>query len=55
MSGRLRRSCLAVPGSSERMLANAAGLAADEVFLDLDLEVAVAERGHAARMGGDPS
>ena len=53
MSGRLRRSCLAVPGSSERMLAKAAGLAADEVFLDL--EVAVAERGHAARMGGDPS
>jgi citrate lyase subunit beta/citryl-CoA lyase len=40
MSGRLRRSCLAVPGSSEKMLAKAAGLAADQVFLDLEDAVA---------------
>ena len=33
---RLRRSCLAVPGSSEKMLAKAATLAADQVFLDLE-------------------
>ena len=37
---RLRRSCLAVPGSSPKMLAKAAGLAADEVFLDLEDAVA---------------
>ncbi|HDH24789.1 MAG TPA: CoA ester lyase [Actinobacteria bacterium] len=33
---RLRRSCLAVPGSSLRMLARAPSLAADQVFLDLE-------------------
>ena len=33
---RLRRSCLAVPGSSEKMLAKAATLAADQIFLDLE-------------------
>jgi citrate lyase subunit beta/citryl-CoA lyase len=37
---RLRRSCLAVPGSSPKMLAKAAGLPADEVFLDLEDAVA---------------
>jgi citrate lyase subunit beta/citryl-CoA lyase len=37
---RPRRSTLAVPGSSERFLAKAAGLAADEVFLDLEDAVA---------------
>jgi citrate lyase subunit beta/citryl-CoA lyase len=31
-----RRSCLSVPGSSERMLAKAAGLPADEVVIDLE-------------------
>jgi len=37
---RARRSCLAVPGSSEKMLAKAAGLASDQVFLDLEDSVA---------------
>ncbi|MDP9227106.1 MAG: CoA ester lyase [Actinomycetota bacterium] len=37
---RVRRSCLAVPGSSEKMLAKAAGLPADQVFLDLEDAVA---------------
>ena len=40
MTTRLRRSCLAVPGSSPKMLAKAAGLAADEVFIDLEDAVA---------------
>ena len=31
-----RRSCLSVPGSSEKMMAKAPGLAADMVFLDLE-------------------
>src|ERR1700730_13402405 len=31
-----RRSCLSVPGSSEKMMAKAAGLPADMVFLDLE-------------------
>jgi citrate lyase subunit beta / citryl-CoA lyase len=31
-----RRSCLAVPGSSEKMLAKARGLPADEVVIDLE-------------------
>ena len=33
---RSRRSCLSVPASSERMLAKAAGLPADEVVIDLE-------------------
>jgi citrate lyase subunit beta/citryl-CoA lyase len=37
---RPRRSCLAVPGSSLKMLAKAPGLPADEVFLDLEDAVA---------------
>ncbi|MGH2820937.1 MAG: HpcH/HpaI aldolase/citrate lyase family protein [Actinomycetota bacterium] len=37
---RARRSCLAVPGSSPKMLSKATGLAADEVFLDLEDSVA---------------
>jgi citrate lyase subunit beta/citryl-CoA lyase len=37
---RPRRSCLTVPGSSERFLAKAAGAAADEVILDLEDAVA---------------
>lgn len=41
---RLRRSCLAVPGSSEKMLAKAATLPADEVFLDLEDAVAPLEK-----------
>src|SRR5690242_14766608 len=38
--GRPRRSCLAVPGSSVKMLGKAQGLPADQVFLDLDDAVA---------------
>jgi citrate lyase subunit beta / citryl-CoA lyase len=37
---RPRRSCLSVPGSSPKMLAKAAGLPADEVFMDLEDSVA---------------
>ncbi|MBV1949061.1 CoA ester lyase [Streptomyces sp. BV129] len=37
---RPRRSCLAVPGSSAKMLKKAQGLAADQVFLDLEDSVA---------------
>src|SRR5215213_7057281 len=38
--GRARRSCLAVPGSSVKMLGKAQGLPADQVFLDLEDAVA---------------
>jgi citrate lyase subunit beta/citryl-CoA lyase len=41
---RPRRSCLAVPGSSQRFLDRARGLAADEVFLDLEDAVAPAAK-----------
>ncbi|MGZ4611257.1 MAG: HpcH/HpaI aldolase/citrate lyase family protein [Actinomycetes bacterium] len=37
---RARRSCLAVPGSSTKMLGKAQGLPADQVFLDLEDSVA---------------
>jgi len=37
---RFRRSCLAVPGSSPKMLEKAQGLPADQVFLDLEDAVA---------------
>jgi citrate lyase subunit beta / citryl-CoA lyase len=43
-----RRSCLSVPGSSEKMLAKAPGLAADMVFMDLEDSVAPLEK-EAAR------
>src|SRR5687768_16891527 len=39
-----RRSCLAVPASSEKMLQKAQGLAADMVFLDLEDSVAPLEK-----------
>ncbi len=39
-AGRPRRSCLAVPGSSPKMLEKAQGLPADQVFLDLEDAVA---------------
>ena len=42
-----RRSCLSVPGSSERKLANAAELPADEVVIDLEDAVAVAAKDEA--------
>lgn len=47
--GRLRRSCLAVPGSSEKMLAKAAALVADQVFLDLEDSVAPLEKNDETR------
>jgi citrate lyase subunit beta / citryl-CoA lyase len=46
---RLRRSCLAVPGSSLKMLTKAAGLPADEVFLDLEDSVAPSEKNDTSR------
>ena len=39
-----RRSCLAVPGSSEKMIAKATALGADMVFLDLEDSVAPLEK-----------
>jgi citrate lyase subunit beta / citryl-CoA lyase len=54
---RVRRSCLAVPASSERFIAKARGLPADEVFLDLEDAVAPsakeqARANAAAAVGG---
>jgi citrate lyase subunit beta/citryl-CoA lyase len=46
---RARRSCLAVPASSERFLAKARDLPADEVFLDLEDAVAPAAKEAARR------
>src|ERR1700754_4084579 len=44
---RSRRTCHAVPGSSERFIAKAVGLAADEIFLDLEDAVAPGEKDSA--------
>jgi citrate lyase subunit beta / citryl-CoA lyase len=44
---RARRTTLAVPGSSVKMLEKAKGLAADEVFLDLEDAVAPSEKSDA--------
>lgn len=41
---RLRRSCLAVPGSNRQMIEKAAASAADQVFLDLEDAVAPTEK-----------
>lgn len=41
---RLRRSCLAVPGTNRRMLERAAATEADQVFLDLEDAVAPSEK-----------
>ena len=46
---RLRRSCLAVPGSSPKMLDKARSLPADQVFLDLEDAVAPSEKTDATR------
>ncbi len=46
---RLRRSCLAVPGSSAKMLGKAATLPADLVFIDLEDAVAPLEKTDATR------
>src|SRR5215208_7089171 len=47
---RARRSCLSVPGSSERMLAKAASLPADEIVIDLEDAVAPAEKDTAREL-----
>ena len=47
---RSRRTCHAVPGSSERFLAKAPELEADEVFLDLEDAVAQSEKENARRL-----
>ena len=44
---RVRRSCLAVPASSERFISKARGLPADEVFLDLEDAVAPSAKAQA--------
>src|SRR5262249_26502827 len=44
-----RRTCLAVPGSSPKMLEKAPGLGADMVFLDLEDSVAPLEKEAARR------
>lgn len=46
-SAQVRRTVLAVPGSSDRFLAKARGLAADAVFLDLEDAVAPAAKADA--------
>src|SRR5215207_6647069 len=46
---RPRRSCLAVPGSSPKMLDKAQGLPADQVFLDLEDSVAPLAKPDARR------
>ena len=48
-SPRPRRSCLAVPGSSEKMLLKAISLPADQVFLDLEDSVAPALKNSETR------
>lgn len=49
-SYRPRRSCLSVPASSERFIAKARDLPADEVFLDLEDSVAPAAKDNARRL-----
>jgi len=50
MAVRRRRSCLTVPGDDERKLAKAAGIAADEVILDLEDAVAAARKDAAREL-----
>lgn len=47
---RLRRSCLAVPGSNPRMMEKAAATETDQLFLDLEDSVAPAEKVNARRL-----
>jgi citrate lyase subunit beta/citryl-CoA lyase len=49
MTLRSRRSCLAVPGSSTKMIGKAQGLPADQVFLDLEDAVAPLAKGDARK------
>lgn len=48
-AGRPRRSCLAVPGSSVKMLGKAQELPVDQVFLDLEDAVAPLAKPEARR------
>ena len=50
---RARRSSLSVPGSSERMLAKAAALEADEIVVDLEDSVAPDAKEQARELVGD--
>ena len=50
---RARRSCLSVPGSSERMLAKAAELETDEIVIDLEDSVAADAKDHARELVAD--
>lgn len=50
---RPRRSCLTVPGSSERFIVKARGLGADEVILDLEDAVAPAAKEQARTLIAD--
>ena len=45
-----RRSCLSVPGSSEKMLAKAGGLHADEIVIDLEDAVAAGAKAEAREL-----
>jgi citrate lyase subunit beta/citryl-CoA lyase len=49
----VRRSVLSVPGSSERMLAKAPGLEADELVIDLEDAVVPAAKAKARQLVGD--
>ena len=46
----VRRSCLSVPGSSEKMLVKAAGLEADEIVIDLEDSVAAGVKAQAREL-----
>ncbi|MGH3007878.1 MAG: HpcH/HpaI aldolase/citrate lyase family protein [Gaiellaceae bacterium] len=50
MTPRARRSCLSVPASSERMLAKAASLGADEAIVDLEDAVAPTQKAAAREL-----
>jgi citrate lyase subunit beta/citryl-CoA lyase len=47
---RARRSCLSVPGSSEKMLVKAGGLGADEIVIDLEDSVAPGAKSEAREL-----
>ena len=49
---RLRRSLLAVPASSEKMIAKAHASEADAVFLDLEDAVSASEKAAARKFSG---
>ena len=50
--GRPRRSVLAVPGSSAKMIEKAKGLPADAIFLDLEDDGSFQGRMHLRQLGG---